>query len=98
MASTRETNSRARKNEETFAQANDQIRDSAERNDFGHPVPFLCECSQVTCTETVRLSLTTYRSEKDTSDAFILLPGHDDPGVEQIVAHRDGYVLVEKFA
>ncbi len=97
MAANGEMNSRARKNEETFAQANEQIRESAEVNSFDHPVPFLCECSRVTCMESVRLSLTTYREAKAERQAFVLLPGHDDPNVERIIGRRDGYVLVEKF-
>jgi hypothetical protein len=99
MASDRRTNSeRVRENEETFAKANEQIRVSAERYDFDQPVPFLCECSKVTCVENVRLSLTNYRAARAESTAFILLPGHDDPLVERIVARGDGYVLVEKFS
>ena len=99
MASDQRTNSeRVRENEETFAKANEHIRARAEQFDFDQPVPFLCECSQATCTENVRLSLTTYRKARAYGEAFILLPGHDDPHVEQIVSDGDGYVLVEKFS
>jgi hypothetical protein len=41
--------------------------------------------------ENVRLSLTNYRAARAESTAFILLPGHDDPLVERIVARGDGY-------
>jgi hypothetical protein len=99
MASDRRTNSeRVRENEETFAKANEQIRASAEKYEFAEAVPFLCECSKVSCTETIRLSLTTYREARAQGDAFILLPGHDDPHVERIVGEGAGYVLVEKFS
>jgi hypothetical protein len=98
MASDGQASSRVRENEETFAKANEQIRVSAERYDFDQEVPFLCECSEVTCTESVRLSLATYREARDGGGAFILLPRHVDPRVERIVAHGDGYVLVEKFS
>jgi hypothetical protein len=99
MASDRQANSaRVRENEETFARANDQIRTSAERYDFNEAVPFLCECSEASCTESIRLSLSDYREARGEGAAFILLPGHDDPHVERIVAQGDGYVLVEKFS
>ena len=91
-------NARARKNEETFAKANDQIRASAERYDFDQLVPFLCECSRPTCVESIRLSVKSYREARDGGAAFILLPGHEDPRVERIVAQGTGYVLVEKFS
>jgi hypothetical protein len=99
MASDRQANSaRVRKNEETFAKTNEQIRASAERYDFNEAVPFLCECYEASCTESIRLSLSDYREARGEGVAFILLPGHDDPQVERIVAQGDGYVLVEKVA
>jgi hypothetical protein len=98
MASARTNSQRVRENEETFSKANEQIRASAEHYDFDEPVPFLCECSEITCTESVRLSLTNYREARARAEAFILLPGHDDPHVERIVADGAGYVLVEKFS
>jgi hypothetical protein len=98
MASDAQANSRVRENEETFAKANEQIRASAERYRFDEAVPFLCECSELTCTDSVRLPLKSYREARATSDAFILRPGHDNPTVERIVAQGDGYVLVEKFS
>jgi hypothetical protein len=61
-------------------------------------VPFLCECSNVDCTETIRLRLTTYREARGRGDAFILRKGHNDPRVERIVGNVAGYILVEKFS
>lgn len=87
-----------RENEEAFAKANEEIRASAEYHDFEQAVPFLCECSDVTCLESVRLSLSSYREAREPGQAFILLPGHEDPKVERIVARGEGYVLVEKFS
>jgi hypothetical protein len=99
MASDPRTNSRrVRENGETFAKANEQIRASAELYEFTEPVPFLCECTKVSCTETIRLPLTKYREARARGEAFILLAGHDDPQVERIVGEGDGYVLVEKFS
>jgi hypothetical protein len=98
MAFDEQTSSRLRENEETFAKANEKIRVRAEQYEFEEAVPFLCECSEMTCTESVRLSLNTYREARAEGEAFILLPGHDDPRVERIVAHGDGYVLVETLS
>jgi hypothetical protein len=97
MASDRRPDAeRVREVQETFARANEQIRASAEKYDFQDHVPFLCECSDVTCTGSVRLSLTNYREARAWSDAFLLLPGHDDPDVERIAARGDGYLLIRK--
>jgi hypothetical protein len=91
-------NARARENEETFARANERIRETAERYDFDASVPFLCECSEVTCVQSVPLSLRNYRQARTGTDAFIVLPGHENADVERVVARRNGYLLVEKFA
>ena len=89
---------RARRNEETFASANERIHLSAEGFGFDEVVPFLCECSEITCTEIVRLSLDNYRKAKEGGEAFILQPGHEDANIERVTERRDGYVLVEKFS
>ena len=88
----------ARRNEETFAKANEQIRETAEQYQFDDNVPFLCECSKVDCLETIRLPLATYREARGRGDAFILREGHNDPSVEHIVGSVADYVLVEKFS
>jgi hypothetical protein len=88
---------RARENEETFASANEQILASAERYGFDRLVPFICECSEITCTDSIRLSVEDYRQARNGDAAFILLPGHEDPEIERIVGRRNGYVVVEKF-
>jgi hypothetical protein len=92
------SNSQARENQEAFTRANEQIRETAERYDFDTSVPFLCECAERTCMQSVRLSLTTYRKARVALGAFIVLPGHENGAVERVVARRDGYLLVEKFA
>lgn len=97
-ADTQPNSERVRKNEETFANANEQIREGAEHYQFGDAVPFLCECSQVDCMETIRLPLTTYREARRGRDAFILLKGHNDPRVERIIGNVDDFILVEKFS
>ncbi len=75
---------RMRQIEEMFAEANEQIRDAAERNYFD-PVPFLCECSATTWMELIHLPLDAYRKLRERAyrklcerPGFIVCPGHDD--------------------
>jgi hypothetical protein len=86
---------RMRKNEETFAQANEKIRNAAERLDVD-PVPFFCECSALDCTDLIHMTLDTYRKVRE-SDGFMICPGHDDPHVEAVVEDHGAYQVVEKF-
>ena len=89
---------RARENEERFARANAEIIEKAETLEMGsHPVPFLCECSDLRCTGIIQLSLHDYRTARSRRPgAFMLLPGHDDEYVEHVVAEADEFVLVKK--
>jgi hypothetical protein len=99
MASDRASRPKSvREIEETFAKANEQIRVSAEDHDFEESVPFLCECSETTCMQSVRLSLTSYREARAIKRSFIMIPGHHDASVERVVTQREGYVLVEGLA
>jgi hypothetical protein len=86
---------RMRRNEETFAFANEQILEAATLHGV-EPVPFVCECAAARCTELIPIPADEYRQVRD-QRGFLLKPGHDDPDVEHVVAERDGYVVVEKF-
>jgi len=86
---------RVRRNEETFAFANEQILEAAALHGV-EPVPFVCECTAPGCTELIPIPADEYRRVRQ-SGRFLLKPGHDDPDVEHIVAEHDGYVVVEKF-
>jgi hypothetical protein len=86
---------RMRENEERFAHANGKIHDSAVRLKVD-PVPFFCECSTLDCTELIYVTLEAYEAVRE-SNRFMLLPGHDDPDVEQVIDERGSYLVVEKF-
>jgi hypothetical protein len=86
---------RMRKNEETFADANEQILDAATRIHV-EPVPFLCECSARNCVDLIQLPLDAYRRVRE-SGGFMIRPGHDDPHVEQVIEDHETYQVVEKF-
>jgi hypothetical protein len=57
---------------------------------------FLCECSNLDCTEIVYVDLATYDEVRRDDRRFFVRTGHDIPDIEQIVAVGDGYVVVEK--
>jgi hypothetical protein len=86
---------RVLENEKLFVRANDRILAAGEKFKV-EPVPFLCECSAVTCTELIPLSLEDYRRVR-AGEGFMLRPGHDDPHFEQLVDDCGGYIVVEKF-
>ena len=94
---------RARKialNQSTFRGANERIERAAQshRFDADQGVPFICECADPDCNETVMLSLADYEAVRAHADRFFLLAGHEDAGEsqERILEAKQGYAVVEK--
>ena len=82
-------------NEATFRDANERIR-AAER-ELDPPlehVPYLCECDDVDCRETIRLSAPEYERVRDDGARFAIAPGHSSDG--EVVEQHEGYLVVCK--
>jgi hypothetical protein len=95
---------RARKialNQSTFRDANERIERAAQSHHFeaSQRVPFLCECANPDCSETVMLSLADYEAVRAHADRFFLIAGHQATGEaqERILEAVDGYSVVEKI-
>jgi hypothetical protein len=88
-------------NEATFRDANERIRDAATSFRFrgDQRVPFLCECSDPDCHETVMLALSDYEEIRAHPERFLLVAGHEDEDVqtERIIETERGYAVVEKL-
>jgi hypothetical protein len=67
------------------------------KSPFGADGPgFLCECSNLDCTEIVYVDLGTYAEVRRHERRFFVRTGHDIPEIERIVGEGRGYVVVEK--
>ena len=90
-----EVDERARrigKNEALFREVNERIEEIAD----GSPTEFLCECGNSDCTAPMRLSLRVYEELRADPDRFAVLPGHELPEFEEVVARNEGYLVVRK--
>jgi hypothetical protein len=58
-------------------------------------VDFLCECGDGSCFAAVALSLEEYRELRTHPNRFVVLPGHEAPGAEEVVERRAGHLVVE---
>jgi hypothetical protein len=90
---------RVARNDATFRAANERIRAAAEALDTTiRLVPFICECADERCVDVVRLELGEYREIRSNPRWFVNVPGHETAarGWVEVVATRDGYVIVEK--
>jgi hypothetical protein len=86
-----------RRNEEIARRVNERTADDAARGAFAGP-EFLCECGSATCMERLPMSLDEFAEVHSNALRFAVLPGHELPDVERVVAIRPRYSVVEKIA
>jgi hypothetical protein len=87
---------RLAKNEATFRVLNENIQNIASTLGGTAPFEFICECATIGCFERLTLTLQEYERIREDGAHFLLAPGHEDIEVEQVIAHRQDYVVVEK--
>jgi ANTAR domain-containing protein len=60
------------------------------------PLSILCECADDRCFEQIEINDSDYAAIRRTARRFVLKPGHTIAALEQVLAQRDGYVVVER--
>lgn len=90
---------RIARNNATFRDANERISAAAGAYAVDMAVPFICECSDPSCSAIVRLDLEQYEEIRADPRHFLSIPGHQvaSQGRAVVVAERDGYSIVEKI-
>jgi hypothetical protein len=81
--------------EALFRDVNERIAESAERFDATE-TEFVCECSDANCTHRVAASLEEYEQVREEPTTFLLVPGHEQPDIERVVADRGRFRVVDK--
>jgi inactivated superfamily I helicase len=88
---------RTAKNESLFREVNERIGEAAQRTvAITTDADFVCECASLECTERITIGLDEYEWVRSEPKRFMLVAGHEQTDVEQIVTRRNGYVVVEK--
>jgi hypothetical protein len=59
-------------------------------------INLVCECWSPSCTGTIRCRLEEFELLDRAGNMFIVLPGHEDLLVENVVDASNGYVIVRK--
>jgi hypothetical protein len=86
---------RKARNQALFREVNDRIAELAAQFEVASgPQSFVCECSQLGCTELVQLPAAAYRRLRDNPTTFLVLTGHEDLDHETVVERTAGYLLV----
>jgi len=88
---------RAARNEALFREVNENIARLEERHGrTGSEPVYVCECADAGCAEQLSIDPDTYRRVREQPRRFFVIPGHEDPQLEQIVERLDDYLIVEK--
>ena len=97
MAAGSQRQERAAQNELVFRTVNEQIvkmtdRFRAQLSD----IDIVCECASTSCVGTIRIAAEEFAKFERAEATFLVLPGHEDESVEQVVERRESYVVVRK--
>jgi hypothetical protein len=88
---------RAAQNQLLFRSVNDRITQFGETTGDARPeLDFACECADVKCVERIRLSLLQFLAIESEENRFIVLRGHEDLKVEDVIAERERFLIVSK--
>jgi hypothetical protein len=82
--------------ESLFRDVNERIAESAQRFDADR-TDFVCECSDPSCTHRLEATLDQYEDVRADGATFMTVPGHEDADIEQVVATRGRFQVVEKM-
>jgi len=85
-------------NQAMFRIANERISEWPERQggDPADPAAYYCECSRTKCRERLSLTHDEYEAVRADSRRFAIVPGHEYPDIERVVAERRSHAVVEK--
>ena len=83
-------------NEALFRSINERIEAGTWPSLSSDVVAFRCECAALGCNLLIELTLAEYESVRADAHRFILVPGHELPGVEEVIQRTDAYVVVQK--
>jgi hypothetical protein len=84
---------KAARNQSLMREVNERIEALAET---AGEMEFLCECADIGCIETIKMSVAEYERVRSSPTRFPIVVGHDVPEFENVLEVSDGYVVVQK--
>jgi hypothetical protein len=82
-------------NEAMFREINERL-ESQLPADRDNRLSILCECADPDCTQRIELTPDEYKSARAQPRLFILVPGHEQIDIEDVVSRTDRYEIVRK--
>lgn len=59
-------------------------------------IDVFCECGRVRCATRLQIAIDAYDDVLATQRRYVVLAGHEDNGVDLVVARENGYIVVER--
>jgi hypothetical protein len=87
---------RVARNEGLFRLLNDGRELEAQDHGADAFVAFTCECGRLTCHQPLRLTVGEYEGVRREARHFAVVPGHEIPETEDVVARTNRYFVVRK--
>jgi len=87
---------RRAKNESLFRDVNERIEQIATKLEVTDSTEFVCECDDLACVDRLEMGLSDYEHVRGDPTTFLVVPGHEDPAVEDVVEEHERYNLVRK--
>jgi hypothetical protein len=93
-----ERKERIARNEASFRSINEDLEQGLHKvmRDEGELAGFVCECGHIDCATLVRLPLEAYEQIRRHPARFLIEPGHEIDGVEDVVEVGSTYAVVQK--
>jgi hypothetical protein len=82
-------------NEAVFREFNERLEEVARGFEL-RALDLVCECANADCTDRITMAIAEYEQLRSDPRQFALVPGHELPELEEIVARRDDYVIALK--
>jgi hypothetical protein len=87
----------AARNQALFRQVNERIEELNRVFSQVDPIGlWVCECADQACIAQIQISIDGYETIRRHAGRFLVLRGHEVPGIERVVESHDGYVVIEK--
>jgi len=89
---------RAARNQALFREVNDRIDELNEKVPvLGSTPGYICECLDTACTEIIPMPHDEYARIRRNPNEFLVLPGHEEPLVEEVVDKTHRWLVVRKL-
>ena len=79
-----------------FRSINERIEAGAWPAPPSELVAFRCECAALGCNLLLEATLADYEAIRADPRLFLVVPGHELPEIETVVAREPGYIVVRK--